>query len=48
MDRFIAVVVPDEKKAYECIHALQSLDAIGSVTLYTSAVVQRDPKGGSR
>ncbi len=45
MDKFVAVVVPDETKAYECINALQELHNEGSVSVYATAVVQREPKG---
>jgi uncharacterized membrane protein len=45
MDKFIAVVIPDEKKAYEVVHELDELHNDGSVTVYATAVVQREPNG---
>ncbi len=45
MNKFVIVVVPDEKKAYEYVHALEALDKDGSVTVYATAVVQREANG---
>lgn len=45
MNKLIAVVFPDEKNAYEAVHALQELHGDGSVTLYGSTVVQRQAHG---
>ena len=41
MDRFIAIMVQDENKAYECVRALEELHNEGSVTVYATAVLQR-------
>jgi uncharacterized membrane protein len=45
MSEFIVVVFPDEKKAYEGVHALKELDGEGSLTLYSNAVIQRNAEG---
>jgi uncharacterized membrane protein len=45
MNRFVTVVVPDEKKAYECVRALEDLHREGAVTVYATAVVQREANG---
>lgn len=45
MSKFIVVVFPDGKKAYEGVKALNDLHNEGSITLYGSAVVERDSKG---
>jgi uncharacterized membrane protein len=46
MERFLAVVVPDEKKAVACLHVLEELDADGDVTLFAADIVQRDQREG--
>jgi uncharacterized membrane protein len=45
MSKFIVVVFPDGKKAYEGMHALNELHNEGNITLYGSAVVERNSKG---
>lgn len=45
MSKFVVVVLPDEKKAYEALHAIKSLDAEGTVTFYGAAIVARKPDG---
>ncbi len=45
MSKFVFIVFPDEAKAYEGVRALNELHREGSVTLYSNAVVQRDPQG---
>lgn len=44
-DKFIAVVVPDEKTAYKVRQELEELHNEGSLTVYATAVVQRGPNG---
>ena len=44
-NKFVVAVFPDETKAYEGLRALDELHREGSVTLYGTAVVQRDPGG---
>ncbi len=46
MSTFAVMVFEDEKKAYEGLHALQVLHADGSLTVWGSAVLQRDAGGG--
>jgi uncharacterized membrane protein len=45
MDKVVAVVFNDEKQAYEGLRAFRDLHADGSITLYSSAVVAKDPNG---
>ncbi len=45
MNKFVVVVFPDEKKAYEGLHALRELHDDGSVTVWGTAVVQRRSDG---
>ena len=45
MDKVVAVVFNDEKQAYEGLRAFRDLHADGSITLYASAVVAKDPAG---
>ncbi len=45
MSTFAMMVFKEEKKAYEALHALQVLHADGSLTVWGSAVLQRD-RGG--
>lgn len=45
MNKFVVVVFPDEKSAYEGVHALQDLHENGSVSLFALSVVYRDPSG---
>lgn len=45
MNKFIVAGFRDETKAYEGVRALKELHAEGSVTVYGTAVVQRDAKG---
>ena len=45
MSTFAMMVFEDEKKAYEALHALQVLHADGSLTVWGSAVIQRDRDG---
>jgi uncharacterized membrane protein len=46
MDKFVVVAFPDEKQAYEGVRALKELNGEGSLTLYSTAVIQRNAKGG--
>ncbi len=45
MSKFILVIFPDEKKAYEASRGFRELDAEGSLTLYGLAVVGKDAGG---
>lgn len=45
MSKFVVITFPDEKKAYEGVRSLKELHAEGSLTLYSSSVVQRDSHG---
>lgn len=45
MDKVIAVVFNDEKHAYDGLRGLRDLHSDGSITLYASAVVAKDPSG---
>jgi uncharacterized membrane protein len=45
MSKFIVSVFPDEVKAYDGLHALQHLHADGTVTVYGTAVLQRQADG---
>jgi uncharacterized membrane protein len=45
MNRMVVVVFDNEGKAYEGKRALWALDAEGSVSVYASAVVSRNPDG---
>ena len=45
MDKVVAVVFNDEKQAYEGLRAFRDLHRDGSITLYSNAVVAKDPAG---
>jgi uncharacterized membrane protein len=45
MSTFAVVVLPDERRAYEGLHALEVLHEEGSVTVYSTAVVERRADG---
>ena len=45
MDKVVAVVFNDEKQAYEGLRAFRDLHTDGSITLYSNAVVAKDPNG---
>jgi uncharacterized membrane protein len=45
MSKFVVVVLPDEKKAYEALHSIKALHNEGTVTFYGAAVVERKPDG---
>jgi uncharacterized membrane protein len=45
MSKFIVVVLPDERKAYEALHAIRELDQDGTVTFYAGTVVERKADG---
>jgi uncharacterized membrane protein len=45
MDKVVAVVFNDEKQAYDGLQALRDLHADGSITVYSNAVVAKDPNG---
>lgn len=45
MSTFAVVVLPDEGRAYEGLHALEVLHEEGSVTVYSTAVVERRADG---
>jgi uncharacterized membrane protein len=41
MSKFVVVVLPNENKAYEALHAIQQLHQEGTVTFYAGTVVER-------
>ena len=45
MDRMVVVVFANETKAYEGSRALQQLDSDGSIAVYASSVVTKNPNG---
>lgn len=45
MSKFVVVVFPNEKRAYEGTRALGALHAEGSLTLYGMAVIAKEPGG---
>jgi uncharacterized membrane protein len=45
MDKVVAVVLDDEKQAYEALRAFRDLHKDGSITLYSDAVVAKDGSG---
>ncbi|MBV8172057.1 MAG: hypothetical protein JO219_09015 [Candidatus Eremiobacteraeota bacterium] len=45
MDNYIAVVFPNDAKAYEGLHALWALDGKGDATVHAAAVIHRDQFG---
>jgi uncharacterized membrane protein len=45
MSKFVVVVFPNEKRAYDGTGALKELDAEGSLTLYGVAVIAKDAAG---
>lgn len=45
MSNFVAVIFPDEKAAYNGVHAMKQLHEEGTISLYSHAVVQRGAKG---
>src|SRR5215467_3368520 len=45
MDRMLVVVFDDESKAYEGSRALQQLDGDGSIAVYATRVVAKNPDG---
>ncbi|HEY1977690.1 MAG TPA: hypothetical protein VGG89_14145 [Candidatus Baltobacteraceae bacterium] len=45
MDNYIAIVVDNDEKAYDALHALWALDNSGDVTVHGAAVVHRDANG---
>ena len=45
MNKFAAIVFPDERSAYEGLHALRQLHAEGTLTVYGTHVVKRDASG---
>jgi uncharacterized membrane protein len=45
MDKVVAVVFNEEQQAYEGVRALHDLHDEGSITVYSDAVVVRDPSG---
>jgi len=47
MNRMLVVVFENEGKAYEGKKALWALDAEGSISVYASSVVARDPDGST-
>lgn len=48
LSKFVAIVFPDEAKAYDGTRALRDLHAEGSLTLYGMAVIAKDPDGRVR
>jgi len=45
MSNFVITVFPNESKAYAAVHALDQLHAEGSITLFDTVVVERQPDG---
>jgi uncharacterized membrane protein len=45
MNNFIVVVLPSNRKADDALQALGDLHSAGSIALYGTAVIQRDPEG---
>jgi uncharacterized membrane protein len=45
MDNYVAMVVDEDKKAYELLHALWKLDSDGDITVHGAAVIRRDRNG---
>lgn len=45
MSKFVLVVFPDAPKAYEGIQVLRDLHSEGSLTLYSTAVIERTRNG---
>lgn len=45
MSKYIVVIFPDERKAYEGKRALGELHAEGSITVYGTAVIAKEPNG---
>ena len=45
MSEFVVMVFPDEQKAYAGLHALTELHTEGTVSVYATAVVRREPNG---
>jgi uncharacterized membrane protein len=45
MGKFVVVIFPDEAKTHQGTRALTELHAEGSITLYASAIIARDPGG---
>jgi uncharacterized membrane protein len=45
MDNYVAIVVDDDTKAYELLHALWNLDTDGDITVHGAAVLRRDKNG---
>jgi uncharacterized membrane protein len=45
MSKFVMVVLPDERKAYQALHAIKALHDEGTVTYYGSAIVERKANG---
>ena len=45
MNKYVMVVLSDESKAYEAVHQLRELHREGSISVYGTAVIQRDASG---
>ncbi|HME82495.1 MAG TPA: hypothetical protein VKF82_10490 [Candidatus Eremiobacteraceae bacterium] len=45
MDNYIAIVFPNDAKAYDGLHQLWGLDGKGDVTVHAAAVIRRDEFG---
>jgi uncharacterized membrane protein len=45
MDNYVAIVLDNDQKSYEALHALWNLDSNGDVTVHGAAVVHRDKFG---
>jgi hypothetical protein len=45
MGKLVVVIFPDEAKTHQGTRALTELHAEGSITLYASAIIARDPGG---
>jgi uncharacterized membrane protein len=45
MSKFVVVVLPDEKKAYEALHSIQVLHKEGTITFYAASIIERKPDG---
>jgi uncharacterized membrane protein len=45
MDNYVAIVVDDQKKAFQALHQLWSLNSDGTIIVRGAAVVTRDSRG---
>lgn len=45
MDKFIMIIFSNEKQAYEGLHELRQLHQEGTVTVFSTSVVEHDADG---